>query len=123
MGAFRNEPETPMPTVIRFNERRYLASGVNLTELFDQIPEPFAYFGPDNRLSACNLSFRSTFPVVIESEFLRRAGAGPDANQSNVGRNALARYAGAESANAQTGIARSFPGPVSPYTSDLQPEV
>ena len=54
-----------MPTVIRFNDRRYLASGVNLTELFDQIPEPVAYFDPDNRLSACNLSFRSTFPVVI----------------------------------------------------------
>ena len=112
-----------MPTVIRFNQRRYLASDVNLTELFDQIPEPVAYFDRDNRLSACNLSFRSTFPVVVESEFLRRAGAGPDANQFDAGRNALVRYAGAESANVQSSIIRNFPGPASPHTSDLQPEI
>ena len=86
-----------MPTVIRFNERRYLASGVKLPELFDQIPEPIAYFDPDNRLSACNLSFRSAFPVVIESELLRRAGAGPAANPSAVGHNLLPRFAWSES--------------------------
>jgi signal transduction histidine kinase len=123
MGAFRNEPEAPMPTVIRFNERRYLASGVNLTELFDQIPEPVAYFDPDNRLSACNLSFRSTFPVVIESEFLRRAGAAQSANPSVAGQNALVRYAGAESATAQSSIPKNFPISASSHTSDLQPEV
>jgi signal transduction histidine kinase len=118
MGAFRDEPETPMPTVIRFNERRYLASGVKLPELFDQIPEPIAYFDPDNRLSACNLSFRSAFPVVIESEFLRRAGTEPAANPS-----ALPQLARAEPADAQSGSARIVPAPASPQTNDFQPEI
>ena len=71
-----------MPTVIRFNKRRYLASGVNLSELFDQIPEPIAYFDAEDRLSACNLSFRNHFPIVIESEFLKRASAGPVSSQA-----------------------------------------
>jgi two-component system cell cycle sensor histidine kinase PleC len=71
-----------MPTIIRFNKRRYVASGVNLSELFDQIPEPIAYFDGDDRLSACNLSFRNHFPIVIESEFLKRAAAGPVSSQS-----------------------------------------
>jgi len=74
-----------MPTVIRFNKRRYVASGVNLSELFDQIPEPIAYFDADERLSACNLSFRNHFPIVIESEFLKRAAAGPVSSQSDAG--------------------------------------
>ena len=65
-----------MPTVIRFNKKRYLASGVDLTELFEQLPEPIAYFNADNRLSACNLSFRDHFPVVVESDFLKRANSG-----------------------------------------------
>jgi len=72
-----------MPTVIRFNKRQYLSSGVNLTELFDQIPEPIAYFDADDRLAACNLSFRNHFPIVIESEFLKRASAGPMASQAS----------------------------------------
>src|SRR5882757_6608501 len=76
-GRFGKRPETLMPTVIRFNKRRYLASGIDLTELFDQIPEPIAYFDADNQLGACNLSFRNNFPVVIESDFLRRASHGP----------------------------------------------
>ncbi|HEX4635011.1 MAG TPA: HAMP domain-containing sensor histidine kinase [Rhizomicrobium sp.] len=74
-----------MPTVIRFNKRQYLSSGVNLTELFDQIPEPIAYFDADDRLSACNLSFRNHFPIVIESEFLKRASAGPVSSQAGAG--------------------------------------
>jgi len=71
-----------MPTVIRFNKKRYLASGVNLSELFDQIPEPIAYFDADERLAACNLSFRNHFPIVIESEFLKRVTAGPVSSQA-----------------------------------------
>jgi two-component system cell cycle sensor histidine kinase PleC len=55
---------------------------VNLTDLFDQIPEPIAYFDSDDRLSACNLSFRNHFPIVIESEFLKRASAGPVSSQA-----------------------------------------
>ena len=74
-----------MPTIIRFNKRRYVASGVNLSELFDQIPEPIAYFDGDDKLSACNLSFRNHFPIVIESEFLKRASAGPVSSQSATG--------------------------------------
>src|SRR5258706_6587736 len=81
-GALRKVPETLMPTVIRFNKKRYLASGVTLTELFDQIPESIAYFDADDRLSACNLSFRNHFPIVIESEFLKRASAGPFPSQA-----------------------------------------
>ena len=92
-----------MPTVIRLDERRTLASGINLTELFDRIPEPIAYFDADDRLRACNQSFRSSFPVVIESEFLRLAGA--DAQ----GRDTSGRVAG------------NFPQP--PRTHGLQPEV
>ena len=79
-----------MPTVIRFNKKRYLASGVNLSELFDQIPEPIAYFDADDRLSACNLSFRNHFPIVIESEFLKRVSAGPVYSQA--GAHAPSRY-------------------------------
>lgn len=123
MGAFRDEPETPMPTVIRFNERRYLASGVKLPELFDQIPEPIAYFGPDNRLSACNLSFRSAFPVVIESELLRRAGAGPAANPSAVGHNLLPRFSWSEPADTQSRSVRNVPALAPPQASDFQPEI
>ena len=76
-----------MPTVIRFSRTRYLASGIDVTELFDQIPEPIAYFDADNRLSACNLSFRNKFPVVIESDFLRRISN--VSGHSQIGRNAL----------------------------------
>jgi signal transduction histidine kinase len=80
-----------MPTVVRLDQKRYLASGVDLKELFDQIPQPIAYFDVNNRLGACNLSFRDAFPVVIESEFLKRASIGPAGNQSNVSYGALAR--------------------------------
>ena len=78
-----------MPTVIRFSRTRYLASGIDVTELFDQIPEPIAYFDADNRLSACNLSFRDNFPVVIESDFLRRASSWPVAGHSAMGHASL----------------------------------
>ena len=65
-----------MPTVVRLDERRHSTPAVNLGEVFDQIPTPIAYFDSNNRLAACNLSFRNAFPVVIESEFLMRASAG-----------------------------------------------
>src|SRR5436190_24180839 len=81
-----------MPTVVRLDQKRYLASGVDLKQLFDQIPQPIAYFDADNRLGACNLSFRDAFPVVIESEFLKRASIGPTSNQSNVSYGALSRF-------------------------------
>jgi hypothetical protein len=63
-------------TIVRLNEKRYAAPRINLGELFDQIPTPMAYFDSNNCLGACNLSFRNAFPVVVESEFLTRAGYG-----------------------------------------------
>jgi len=81
-----------MPTVVRLDQRRYLASGVDLKELFDQIPQPIAYFDANNRLGACNLSFRDAFPVVIESEFLKRASIGPSGNPSLAGNPSSVSY-------------------------------
>ena len=106
-GAFRKEPETLMPTVIRFNKRRYLASGVDLNELFDQIPEPIAYFDADDRLGACNLSFRDNFPVVIESDFLRRASSGPVSGRPQIGHLPPAELTGPRAASVPATIQRS----------------
>ena len=111
-----------MPTVIRFNKRRYVASGVNLSELFDQIPEPIAYFDGDDRLSACNLSFRNHFPIVIESEFLKRASIGSagnqSPNQSNVSYGALSRFGRTEPS--QTG---NLPATLSTTRGDFEPHL
>jgi len=91
-----------VPTIVRLDQKKYLASGVDLKELFDQIPQPIAYFDANNRLGACNLSFRDAFPVVIESEFLKRASIGPASNQSptqsNVSYGALSRFSRPEPA-------------------------
>jgi two-component system cell cycle sensor histidine kinase PleC len=111
-----------MPTVIRFNKKRFLASGVNLNELFDQIPEPIAYFDADNRLGACNLSFRDNFPIVIESDFLTRASSGPVSGQSAISYDTLSRQARNELAEARAGVtATSSALPAT--TSDFAPEV
>jgi two-component system cell cycle sensor histidine kinase PleC len=107
-----------MPTVIRLDQKRYLASGVDLKELFDQIPQPIAYFDANNRLGACNLSFRDAFPVVIESEFLKRASIGPASNQSNVSYGALARFGRAEPS--QSG---NLPATLSTARGDFQPHM
>ena len=107
-----------MPTVIRLDQKRYLASGVDLKELFDQIPQPIAYFDANNRLGACNLSFRDAFPVVIESEFLKRASIGPANNQSNVSYGALARFGHTEPS--QTG---NLPATLSTPRGDFQPHL
>src|SRR5438067_1218431 len=106
-GAFRTESETLMPTVIRFNKKRYLASGTDLNELFDQIPEPIAYFDAYNRLTACNLSFRNNFPVVIESDFLRRASSGPVSGRAPTGLLASAELTGPRAPNLPATIHRS----------------
>src|SRR6188472_3108110 len=107
-----------MPTVVRLDQKRYLASGVDLKELFDQIPQPIAYFDANNRLGACNLSFRDAFPVVIESEFLKRASIGPANNQSNVSYGALARLGRVEPS--QTG---NLPATLSTPRGDFQPHM
>jgi signal transduction histidine kinase len=105
-----------MPTVVRLDQKRYLASGVDLKELFDQIPQPIAYFDANNRLGACNLSFRDAFPVVIESEFLKRASIGPANNHTNVSYGALARLSRNEPV--QNG---SLPATLSTARGDFQP--
>lgn len=113
-----------MPTIVRLDQKRYLASGVDLTELFDQIPQPIAYFDANNRLGACNLSFRDAFPVVIESEFLKRASIGsvgnqsPTGNPSNVSYGALARFGRNEPS--QTG---NLPATLSTARGDFQPHL
>jgi signal transduction histidine kinase len=61
-----------MPSVIRFNKERWAAEDVNLADVLDELPEPLAYFDASRRLSACNRSFRESFPVLLESEFVRR---------------------------------------------------
>jgi two-component system cell cycle sensor histidine kinase PleC len=64
-----------VPTVLRLNENSYTAPDIKVARLFDQILEPIAFFDADNHLTACNLSFRNAFPVLIESEFLKRVSA------------------------------------------------
>ncbi|HET7085656.1 MAG TPA: HAMP domain-containing sensor histidine kinase [Rhizomicrobium sp.] len=124
-----------MPTVIRFNKKRYLASGVNLNELFDQIPEPIAYFDADNRLGACNLSFRDNFPIVVEYDFLRRASAGPVSGRANLSYDSLPRLARNELAEARASLTgpgalpgqasppAALPATISTRRSDFEPEI
>jgi len=115
-----------MPTVIRFNKKRYLASGVNLNELFDQIPEPIAYFDSDNRLGACNLSFRDNFPIVVEADFLKRASSGPVSGQSAISYDALSRLARNELTDARANLTTGSPGlplTVSTARSEFEPEL
>ena len=111
-----------MPTVVRLDQKRYLASGVDLKQLFDQIPQPIAYFDANNRLGACNLSFRDAFPVVIESEFLKRASTGSagnqSPNQSNVSYGALSRFGRMEPS--QTG---NLPATLSTARGDFEPHM
>jgi signal transduction histidine kinase len=55
-----------MPTVIRLNQDSPPGKNLDFSGLFDAIPEPIAYFGPDRKLTACNRRFRELFPVVVE---------------------------------------------------------
>jgi signal transduction histidine kinase len=55
-----------MPTVIRLNQDGPPGKDLDFSGLFDAIPEPIAYFGPDRKLTACNRRFRELFPVVVE---------------------------------------------------------
>jgi len=115
-----------MPTVIRFNKKRYLASGVNLNELFDQIPEPIAYFDADNRLGACNLSFRDNFPIMVESDFLQRASSGPVSGQSTISYDSLSRLARHELTDARANLGSppaALPATVSTRPGDFEPEL
>jgi signal transduction histidine kinase len=103
-----------------------------LNELFDQIPEPIAYFDADNRLGACNLSFRDNFPIVVEADFLKRASSGPVSGQSTISYDALSRLARNELAEARTNLtagsppvlpAPTLPAAMSTQRSDFEPEL
>ena len=62
-----------MPTVIRFDQAEYWPSQqAQLAQVLDHLPEPLAWFDSDRQLGVCNQSFRQHFPVIIESEFVRR---------------------------------------------------
>ncbi|MBN9587469.1 MAG: hypothetical protein BGN85_06990 [Alphaproteobacteria bacterium 64-11] len=60
-----------MPTVIRLTREGPPGKNLDFSGLFDAVPEPIAYFGPDRRLSACNRRFRELFPVVVEERLLQ----------------------------------------------------
>jgi signal transduction histidine kinase len=99
-----------------------------LNELFDQLPEPIAYFDADNRLGACNLSFRDNFPIVVEADFLKRASSGPMSGQSAISYDSLSRLARNELADTRANLTTSSPPPALPATvstrrSDFEPEL
>jgi signal transduction histidine kinase len=60
-----------MPTVIRLARDEPPGEDLDFSGLFDAVPGPVAYFGPDRKLSACNRRFRELFPVVIEERLLQ----------------------------------------------------
>jgi signal transduction histidine kinase len=60
-----------MPTVIRLAKDASPGNNLDFSGLFDAVPEPVAYFGPDRKLSACNRRFRELFPVVVEERLLQ----------------------------------------------------
>lgn len=62
--------EPPMPSVLRLAAHPPPSEGVDFAHLFDSLPDPVVYVGPDKRIAACNRTFRDRFPVVVESHFL-----------------------------------------------------
>jgi signal transduction histidine kinase len=60
-----------MPTVIRLAKDDAPGEDLDFSGLFDAVPGPVAYFGPDRKLSACNRRFRELFPVVVEERLLQ----------------------------------------------------
>ena len=58
-----------MPVVLRFGPEPMPAQA-DFALLFDHLPDPVAYLGPDLTVRACNRKFRERFPVLIESQFV-----------------------------------------------------
>ena len=58
-----------MPVVLRFGPEPMPAQA-DFPLLFDHLPDPAAYLGPDLTIKACNRKFRERFPVVIENQFV-----------------------------------------------------
>lgn len=59
-----------MPAVLHFGAHSPPAEDVDFQQLFDSLPDPAVYVGPDRQIAACNRTFRERFPVVIEGRFL-----------------------------------------------------
>src|SRR5215472_19154217 len=59
----------PMPIVLRFGPEPMPAQA-DFALLFDHLPDPIAYLGPELTIEACNRKFRERFPVLIESQFV-----------------------------------------------------
>ncbi|HEU4549433.1 MAG TPA: hypothetical protein VFS01_07030, partial [Rhizomicrobium sp.] len=62
LGSGRPFSRWNMPTVIRLAKDASPGNNLDFSGLFDAVPEPVAYFGPDRKLSACNRRFRELFP-------------------------------------------------------------
>jgi len=60
-----------MPTLIRLPKDAPPGENVDFSRLFDSLPEPLAYIGPDRKLDACNRRFRELFPALIEERLLQ----------------------------------------------------
>lgn len=65
-----------MPTLIRFSDVRLSKDAppdgkTDFARLFDAVPEPLAYIGPERRLEACNRRFRELFPALVEERLLQ----------------------------------------------------
>ncbi|MCP5412923.1 MAG: hypothetical protein H6924_12520 [Alphaproteobacteria bacterium] len=60
-----------MPTLIRLPKDAPPGENVDFSSLFDSLPEPLAYIGPDRKLDACNRRFRELFPALIEERLLQ----------------------------------------------------
>jgi signal transduction histidine kinase len=58
-----------MPVVLRFGSEP-MPSQVDFAALFESLPDPVVYLGPDLAIKACNRKFRERFPVLIESQFV-----------------------------------------------------
>lgn len=54
--------------------------GIDFEQLFDRLPDPAAYVGPDDRIRACNQSFRDRFPRLIENRFVEALRHEPGKN-------------------------------------------
>ncbi|HVW74758.1 MAG TPA: HAMP domain-containing sensor histidine kinase [Rhizomicrobium sp.] len=58
-----------MPVVLRFGAEPMPAEA-DFALLFDHLPDPVVYLGPELTVRACNRKFRERFPVLIESQFV-----------------------------------------------------
>lgn len=60
-----------MPTLIHLSQDSPPGRDVDFSTVFDAIPRPLAYIGPQYRLEACNRCFRELFPMLIEERLLQ----------------------------------------------------